>query len=99
LYWVFGRSKYYGYIDAELLVDGEQTFAAIFEGIESAREYPLVQIAALRGVDVGILMPEKADHVLAWLSSFSYYAEIEPCGVKLFSLSTGIPAPEGHARR
>ncbi len=101
LYWVFGRSKYYGYIDArrtenkdmqpiidrvvpampefvvhleddhmnftvmeklaampftryndaELLVDGQQTFAAIFAGIESAREYLLVQYFIIKDDD------------------------------------------------
>ena len=49
-----------------------------------------LQIAALRGVDVRILLPEKADHVLVWLSSFSYYNETEPNGVKLFRYQPGF---------
>ena len=49
-----------------------------------------LQIAALRGVDVRILLPEKADHVLVWLSSFSYYAETEPCGVRLYRYQPGF---------
>ncbi len=49
-----------------------------------------LQIAALRGVDVRILLPEKADHVLVWLSSFSYYNETEPYGVRLFRYQPGF---------
>jgi cardiolipin synthase len=49
-----------------------------------------LQIAALRGVDVRILLPEKADHVLVWLSSFSYYNETKPYGVKLFRYQPGF---------
>ena len=49
-----------------------------------------LQIAALRGVDVRILLPEKADHILVWLSSFSYYGETEPYGVRLFRYQPGF---------
>ena len=49
-----------------------------------------LQIAALRGVDVRILLPEKADHILVWLSSFSYYGETEPYGVRLFRYLPGF---------
>ena len=49
-----------------------------------------LQIAALRGVDVRILLPERADHVLVWLSSFSYYNETKPYGVQLFRYQPGF---------
>ena len=49
-----------------------------------------LQIAALRGVDVRILLPAKADHLLVWLSSFSYYNETEPYGVRLFRYQPGF---------
>ena len=49
-----------------------------------------LQIAALRGVDVRILKPEKADHVLVWLSSFSYYNETVPFGVRLYRYEPGF---------
>lgn len=102
-YWVFGRSKFEGYVlarrrdmnatsptheqhltslrdegflldsasghtltmeklakmrfttgnDAELLVDGEQTFQSIFEGIEQARDYVLVQFYIIRRDNTG----------------------------------------------
>jgi len=44
----------------------------------------------MRGVDVRILLPEKADHVLVWLSSFSYYNETKPYGVRLFRYQPGF---------
>lgn len=49
-----------------------------------------LQIAALRGVDVRILLPEKADHILVWLSSFSYFNETEPYGVRLYRYQPGF---------
>lgn len=49
-----------------------------------------LQIAALRGVDVRILLPERADHLLVWLSSFSYYEETEPHGVRLYRYQPGF---------
>ncbi len=39
--------------DAELLVDGHATFASIFDGIERAREYVLVQFYILRDDEIG----------------------------------------------
>ena len=34
-----------------------------------------LKLAALRGVDVRILLPEKADHRTVYLASFSYYLD------------------------
>lgn len=58
--------------------------------VPNSKVVAALQIAALRGVDVRILMPEKADHVLVWLSSFSYYNETEPFGVRLFRYQPGF---------
>jgi len=102
-YWIFGRSKFQGYVlarqkdfaqtnptarqylkeltsrgllanptvghslaieklvrmhfttgnDADLLVDGEATFKSIFEGIEQAKEYVLVEFYIIRGDKLG----------------------------------------------
>ena len=49
-----------------------------------------LQTAALRGVDVRILIPERADHLLVWLSAFSYYEQVIPYGVKLFRYQRGF---------
>lgn len=43
-----------------------------------------LQTAAIRGVDVRILLPERADHLLVWLSAFSYYEQSIPFGIRLF---------------
>jgi len=49
-----------------------------------------LQAAALRGVDVRILLPDKPDHLLVWLSSFSYYQDTIPHGVRLFRYREGF---------
>ncbi|WP_411827456.1 cardiolipin synthase [Luteolibacter sp. AS25] len=49
-----------------------------------------LQLAALRGVDVRIMLPAVADHLLVWLSSFAYYEQSIPFGVKLFRYADGF---------
>jgi cardiolipin synthase len=49
-----------------------------------------LQLAALRGVDVRIMLPERPDHVLVYLSAFSYIAEAEPAGVKFYRYQIGF---------
>ena len=49
-----------------------------------------LQTAALRGVDVRILLPEKPDHLLVWLSSFTYYNQTFPYGIRLFRYHDGF---------
>jgi cardiolipin synthase len=49
-----------------------------------------LQAAAIRGVDVRILIPEKADHLLVWLSAFTYFEQTIPVGVKLFRYQRGF---------
>jgi cardiolipin synthase len=49
-----------------------------------------LQAAAIRGVDVRILIPEKADHLLVWLSAFTYFEQTIPVGVKLFRYRRGF---------
>ena len=58
--------------------------------VPNSKVVAALQIAALRGVDVRILLPEKADHILVWLSSFSYYNETEPFGVRLYRYQPGF---------
>lgn len=43
-----------------------------------------LQAAAMRGVDVRIILPAKADQRLVELASFTYYANMTDSGVKLF---------------
>ena len=49
-----------------------------------------LQLAALRGVDVRLVLPEKADHLLVYLSSFSYLEEAEKAGVKIYRYQPGF---------
>ena len=43
-----------------------------------------LEAAAIRGVDVRLLLPGKADHLFVELASYTYYAELIQCGVKIF---------------
>jgi len=46
--------------------------------------------AALRGVDVRIILPANADHLLPWLSSFTYYPQMQSAGVRIWRYETGF---------
>jgi cardiolipin synthase len=46
--------------------------------------------AAIRGVDVRIMLPQMADHLLPWLSSFTYYPKLRDAGVKLWRYQRGF---------
>lgn len=49
-----------------------------------------LQAAALRGVDVRILLPNKADHLLVYGSSYTFYPETLPVGIKIFRYTQGF---------
>ncbi|GAB5469542.1 MAG: cardiolipin synthase [Rhodospirillales bacterium] len=49
-----------------------------------------LQLAALRGVDVRIMIPDKADHRLVWLAAFSYFKEAEASGIKFYRYTKGF---------
>ena len=49
-----------------------------------------LQAAAIRGVDVRILIPEKPDHRLVWLAAFSFYGETLPYGIRLMKYHGGF---------
>jgi cardiolipin synthase len=49
-----------------------------------------LQLAALRGVDVRIMLPQKPDHRLVYLAAFSYIAETELSGVKFYRYQPGF---------
>ena len=46
--------------------------------------------AAIRGVDVRIMLPQMADHTLPWLSSFTYYPKLREAGVKVWRYQPGF---------
>ncbi len=49
-----------------------------------------LQLAALRGVDVRILLPARPDHKLVWLAGYSYLEETDPLGIKLYRYQRGF---------
>ena len=49
-----------------------------------------LKLAALRGVDVRILLPEKADHRTVYLASFSYFQNTLPLGIKIYRYTAGF---------
>jgi len=49
-----------------------------------------LQLAALRGVDVRILIPENPDQILVYWSSFSYLEAAEQAGVKVYRYQRGF---------
>lgn len=49
-----------------------------------------LQLAALRGVQVRILLPSRADHILPMLSSYSYYEALDEVGIELWRYQPGF---------
>ena len=49
-----------------------------------------LKLAALRNVDVRILLPEKPDHLTVYLASFGFYQQILPLGIKLYRYEAGF---------
>jgi len=49
-----------------------------------------LQLAALRGVDVRIMLPEKPDHKTVYLAGFSYLRDMDAAGVKMYRYHDGF---------
>lgn len=49
-----------------------------------------LKMAALRGVDVRIILPAHPDHLVVYLCSFSYYTELQEAGVKVYRYRKGF---------
>ncbi|NOD91409.1 cardiolipin synthase [Ruegeria sp. HKCCD4884] len=49
-----------------------------------------LQHAAMRGVDVRILVPDMIDHRLPWLAAFAYFDEARDCGARIFRYTDGF---------
>jgi cardiolipin synthase len=49
-----------------------------------------LRAAALRGVDVRLLVPDVIDHYLPWLAAFSYFDDIREAGVRVFRYQEGF---------
>lgn len=49
-----------------------------------------LKLAVLRGVDVRILIPEEADHLLTWLAAYSFFDEVREVGVRIHHYTEGF---------
>jgi cardiolipin synthase A/B len=49
-----------------------------------------LKLAALRGVDVRILVPEQRDHLIVWLAAFAYFDEVREAGVSIWRYQDGF---------
>ncbi|MCK4564100.1 MAG: cardiolipin synthase [Verrucomicrobia bacterium] len=49
-----------------------------------------IQLAALRGVDVRILIPDTPDHLTVYLCAFSFYKEATTTGAKIYRYTNGF---------
>ncbi|MBE9045966.1 cardiolipin synthase [Pleurocapsales cyanobacterium LEGE 10410] len=49
-----------------------------------------LKLASLRGVEVRIILPNRPDHLTAYLCSFSYYTELESVGIQLYRYRSGF---------
>jgi cardiolipin synthase len=58
--------------------------------VPDAQFISALQLAALRGVDVRILIPDKSDNALVQYSAWSYVEDLEEVGVKMFRYQKGF---------
>jgi cardiolipin synthase A/B len=49
-----------------------------------------LQLAALRGVDVRIMLPEKPDHLMVYWASFTYFEEFAQTGIRFYRYTKGF---------
>ncbi|WP_373190780.1 cardiolipin synthase [Halomonas sp.] len=55
------------------------------QGVQDA-----LRLAAMRGVDVRIMMPQRPDHLLVFLSAFSFLPDMLRAGVKVYRYQPGF---------
>ncbi|MFV0474658.1 MAG: cardiolipin synthase [Pikeienuella sp.] len=49
-----------------------------------------LKLAALRGVDIRILIPAMKDHLTVWLAAFAYFDEVRAAGVRIWRYRDGF---------
>ncbi|TVQ52014.1 MAG: cardiolipin synthase, partial [Rhodobacteraceae bacterium] len=49
-----------------------------------------LKLAALRGVDVRVLIPDRPDHLIVWLAAISHVAEAARAGVRVWRYTAGF---------
>lgn len=58
--------------------------------VPDADIYTALKVAALKGLDVRILMPESADHWATYLAAFDYFDELRQAGVQFWRYDRGF---------
>lgn len=74
------------------LIDGaqERIWLATPYFVPDDKIVTALQLAAIRGVDVRVIVPDLSDSSLIYLSSFSYFKELEDAGVKIYRFQNGF---------
>ena len=49
-----------------------------------------LKLAALRGVDVRLLIPDRPDHKVVWLAAFAFFDEVRAAGVQIWRYRAGF---------
>lgn len=49
-----------------------------------------LKLAALRGVDVRLLVADRRDHLIVWLAAFAYFDEVRAAGVRVHRYADGF---------
>ena len=52
--------------------------------------FTALQLAALRGVDVRLILPDKPGHLVAWLAAFSFFEDAGTAGIKIYRYTGGF---------
>ncbi|MGP9663402.1 cardiolipin synthase [Halomonas sp. AOP22-C1-8] len=55
------------------------------QGVQDA-----LRLAAMRGIDVRVMIPERPDHLLVFLSAFAFLADMLKAGVKIYRYQPGF---------
>lgn len=50
----------------------------------------MLKVAALRGVDVRVMIPDRPDHTIVWLAGFAYADEVMRADVKIYRYMEGF---------
>ena len=58
--------------------------------VPDADIYTALKVAALKGLDVRILMPDSADHWATYLAAFDYFDELRQAGVQFWRYDQGF---------
>jgi cardiolipin synthase len=58
--------------------------------VPSPAVFEALRLAALRGVDVRVVLPKKPDHILVYLAAFQYIPQVRQAGVRVYRYTRGF---------